>query len=268
MNLIEHFGLNVKPKLVYGKGMLRPLATAQLALDVWALRDKDVNCFVIKGSSGYIAVDAGYKNSPNTHQALMDLGIYPDKVEALFLTHLDIDHAGGADARSDLLYPNAKVYISKEEEKYLIGAAYRKQIGPYGCKLPIHLSAYHTLSAWEEVHVAGLTIQIIPIPGHTIGHSGYLIDGHLLFVGDCLVANDSDGYCFYDFWNADTQLCMRSLEQLEKLCHSLNIQQLYTAHSGVVPVDVAFTHRTETLQWKQKGFCFCKDAPADLYKDK
>lgn len=265
MNLIEFFGLKIKPRITKGKGMWKPL-NSQICGDIICLRDKDVNCFLIKDTDGYIAIDSGYKNSRNIRSALTQFGISADEIKAVFLTHLDIDHAGGMDKQSEIVYPNAKIYLGAEESKYLTSEYYRKKVLAHKCKLPIKLNEFTTLNDGESVLIGNYQIQAIFSIGHTLGHTAYIVNGKWLFSGDCIIANENGGYCFYDFWNTDTKLNMQSLNKLEILCNDLNVEKIFTAHSGVLSPIEAFKHKQETPNWRDKGFIFCRAADINPYK--
>jgi glyoxylase-like metal-dependent hydrolase (beta-lactamase superfamily II) len=68
-----------------------------------------------------IAVDAGFKDGRSMtgaafdsveqpHDVLAKVGVRPEQVETLVLTHLHFDHAGNFDA-----YPNARIYLQRRE---------------------------------------------------------------------------------------------------------------------------------------------------------
>lgn len=265
MNLISFFGLKVKPKLTRGKGMWNPLNTQITKDGIVCIRDKDVNCFLIKTDSGYIAIDSGYQNSQNTRRALEELGIAPDRVSTVFLTHLDIDHAGGMNDGSNILFPKAAVYLGAEESKYLSGEYSRKKVLFHSCKLPIRLPAFRTMTDGETVTVDNVSVQAVYAFGHTLGHTAYIVNGKWLFSGDCIIANESGGYCFYDFWNTDSELNKRSAEKLEEVCEEKQLEWVVTSHSGILNAVSAFSHRNESPAWREKGFVFCKDADEDPY---
>jgi len=94
--------------------------------------DIAMTIWVLKGSDGRIAVvDAGFhrdqyfkqytvKDFVKPSDAIAPLGITPDKVTDLFITHMHWDHAGGID-----LFPNARVWIQKEEYDYYTGDAWQ-----------------------------------------------------------------------------------------------------------------------------------------------
>ena len=264
MNMIQTFGLVVKPIITKGKGMWNPLPAKQLFGDVFCLRDNDVNCFLIKGAKGYIAIDSGYQNSRNTSEGLKLMGIAPEQVGNVFLTHLDIDHAGGVYAKGRSLYPNAEIHISTQEEKYLTGAYCRKTIAGYRCKLPITLPHYKVFSAGAYLQADGLSVLPIAVPGHTLGHTAFLVNGMYLFSGDCIIANDDGGWLFYDFWNQDPALNRESVQKLRG--SGLNVKYVLTSHSGCLSWEEAFRHTDKAPDWRIKGFVFCREAKKNPYR--
>lgn len=87
------------------------------------------------------------------------------QLEAIFITHHHADHTGGI---SQLLqhYPSAIVYAPRAE--HIAGTTV-------------------ALDGGEAIHLPKLDIslQVIPLPGHTLGHIGYY-GANALFCGDTL----------------------------------------------------------------------------------
>ncbi|HQC54815.1 MAG TPA: MBL fold metallo-hydrolase [Clostridia bacterium] len=268
MNLVEFFGLVVKPRIVKGKGLLCPLKTGQISESLYVIRDKDVNVFLIKSPSGYIAIDCGYKESKNVSIGLKELNVLPSKIHTVLLTHLDLDHAGGVDKRCSQIFPNAKVYLSKEEEKYLTKEYFRKKVLGIGVASPIQLNNDYTIFKKDDILcIDGLEIKTIFSPGHTLGHTSFIIDKNM-FVGDALVLGDDGGYCFFDFWNTDTKANIKSLRILYKIAKAENVERIITSHTGYSEdIDWSFLHYKTTVNWRKKGFVFRKDAPYNVYEN-
>ena len=44
--------------------------------------------------------------------------------------------------------------------------------------------------------VEGIKVEAIPVPGHTVGHTVYIVDDKILISGDCLAINETGGYAF------------------------------------------------------------------------
>jgi glyoxylase-like metal-dependent hydrolase (beta-lactamase superfamily II) len=266
MTLIEYFGLVVKPKITNGKFVFAPLNSQKIAENIYALRDKDVNAFIYKKGDNMIAIDCGYKNCQNISKALRKLRLNEGAVTDLFLTHLDLDHAGGVDVRCDRVYPNAKIHLGKVEEGYLKHRLFRKKLGFIGLKTPIRLeNHYQLLDDGQVIMIGDIKIQAILVPGHTAGHICYLIDDRHLFSGDCLVLVKGMGYAFYSLWNVNTVLLSKSLLKLRNLS---GVEMVITHHSGYTKnIDCAFKYIDQSPNWKAKGYKVSDDAPSNSFEE-
>ena len=267
MTIIELFGRVVKPKLIKGKGMFSPIETGRVNENILCIRDKDVNMFFYIKEECIFAIDCGYKNSNNIEAGIKTLGIKGSDVKAIFLTHVDLDHAGGVDKRCINLFPNAKVFLSCEEEKYILNKYSRKKLIFYNLKTPIKLrDEYETLKNMQIIDMGKAKIQAIFTPGHTLGHTSYMVDNKYLFVGDSIILNSSGGYCFYDFWNIDSELNIQSLRNLKVIAEEKKCKLILTSHSKYTDdLSLAFANIDTKPSWKPKGYKFIDNAPDDLF---
>ena len=88
--------------------------------------------WLLKGADGRIAlVDSGFHREKYFTQfavgdfvkpsdAFGPLGVKPEDVTDIFLSHMHWDHAGGID-----LFPSARVWVQKDEYEYYTGAAWQ-----------------------------------------------------------------------------------------------------------------------------------------------
>jgi glyoxylase-like metal-dependent hydrolase (beta-lactamase superfamily II) len=88
--------------------------------------------WVLKGNDGRIAiVDSGFHRAANFRrftvtdyikpsEAIAPLGLKPENVTDILLTHMHWDHAGGID-----LFPSARVWVQKDEYDYYAGEAWQ-----------------------------------------------------------------------------------------------------------------------------------------------
>jgi len=95
----------------------------------------DFMVWLIKGSNGKnILVDAGFlgdtedakefmiANYIRPDSALLKVGVKPADISDIILSHPHWDHMGGIN-----LFPNARVWIQKEDFDYFVGAAWQKE---------------------------------------------------------------------------------------------------------------------------------------------
>lgn len=239
MNLVEFFSMKIKPKTGEKKYIFTPVNNEKIGEHIYALKDGEVNAFLYKKEHTIIAIDCGYKDSGNIPEVMKHFNINEHDVSHLFITHLDIDHAGGIDKNCRRIFKNAKIYLGKIEKKN-----HRKKFRFTGSKLPIELPDGCTILEDRQTEFVGkIKIQAIHIPGHTFGHLCYLIDGKYLFTGDSIILLGGKGYCFYDQWNVDSKLNIKSLEKLKAL---EGVKLVITSHSGYTEnIHDAFLHTNE-----------------------
>ena len=91
------YKFNAETKKMY------PVETGNIVDSVYAIKDDFVNMFLIKDGNQYIAIDAG-KDLDVISTELKKLNIDAEKVEAVFLTHTDMDHVAALP-----LFKNAKI---------------------------------------------------------------------------------------------------------------------------------------------------------------
>lgn len=159
-----------------------------------------VNGYLVHTGSRLVLVDAGSARCfgptmGNLVDNLRAAGYQPADVDAVLLTHLHPDHACGlATADGKAAFPNAEVYVAKAEAGFWLDEATaakapkdnqpffkmaRESVAPYAAAG--RLKAYGN----GETLLPGVTV--VPTPGHTPGHTGYLFSSKgqsLLLWGD------------------------------------------------------------------------------------
>ena len=174
------------------------------------------------------------------------LGIDPQSIRHIIITHQDTDHVGAVEADSSGLFRNAKLYISETENRYLTGEVRRKVIY-HLYKLPqVTINNERVLRTDGQIlDIDGIKIECFLVPGHTWGHMVYLVDDKYLFTGDTLWFGADGGYSFISSLAEDNRLAMKSLAALEAKLQSRKLHPLFlTGHTGWTDnFDFAFAHK-------------------------
>ena len=150
--------------------------------------------FFFKNGAHNILVDSGWgtdqKIKGNTVAQLAEMGIHPDDISDILLTHLDIDHIGGLIKNGRPVFPRAILWISKPEfQAWSDGNVPGR--GASSIKLAqAVLAAYkdriRTFNFGEEILPGILTIDA---SGHTPGHTAFDIkfgNDKMTIAGDLL----------------------------------------------------------------------------------
>jgi len=126
---------------------------------------------------------------------LARLGIAPEEITDIVLTHLDFDHAGGLDD-----FPQARIHLLEAERQAAVAQATpldRRRFRPQQwssmgrwLSYPVHPGEgerWFGFDAVRELEHLPPEIALVPLAGHTLGHAGVAIhDGTrwLLHAGD------------------------------------------------------------------------------------
>lgn len=130
-------------------------------------KDIFVGIYVIRHESGAVLVDTAASDADVDNwiaPALAQLGITPDQVTHIFITHKHRDHSGGL-ARASVLWPNARI-VSRSD---VLNEEYPDLLMP------------------EDGQRITDTLQVVTIPGHTADSAALLdLRTNTLVSGDCL----------------------------------------------------------------------------------
>jgi glyoxylase-like metal-dependent hydrolase (beta-lactamase superfamily II) len=173
------------------------------------------HCLLIETGAGLVLVDTGFglrdiarpqrlsaffrranriqlRREATARRQIERLGLYPDDVRHIVLTHLDFDHAGGIED-----FPNATVHVMDAELRAATlrqSTLDRRRYRPAQWDENVDWRRYRAEGerwfGFECVRdLAGLPPEIlmVPLAGHTVGHAGIAIsgpDGWLLHAGD------------------------------------------------------------------------------------
>jgi len=134
------------------------------------------NMFLIKTPGRNILVDTGFGQT--VFDKITKLGVKPEQIDAVLMTHLHPDHIGGLAKDGKALFPNATIYLSAKEREYFtktqVSQAAVAALAPYGSKVV----------TFDPSELGGKLTELLPgiFPiaayGHTPGHTMYLLDSN------------------------------------------------------------------------------------------
>ena len=157
-----------------------------------------IGCFVWPGERnalidvGFGPRDIGEVAGGGFLAGLAHLGLEPADIEIVALSHLHFDHAGGiADPVSGQpTFPNAQIYVDRRDWEYFVeGDGGALPIEPYMRLALLDLHQHGQISLETEDRMIAPGINRIAAPGHTPGHSAYLIHDaadRVILLGDAM----------------------------------------------------------------------------------
>lgn len=154
-----------------------------------------VSCFLLRFGGRHVLVDAGTGTAfggvmGHAPEKLAALGVTPAQIDTVLVTHAHVDHINGLlDAEGQALYPNAELVMNPAEPAFWLNEENaarapeerRAYFGIAQRALAPYRDRTRTVAGGAEV-LPGITSH--HLPGHTPGHSGYMIasGGQTLFI--------------------------------------------------------------------------------------
>jgi len=150
---------------------------------------------IIVDSGRAAFVDVGTNSSvPYLLAGLEELGMARQAVDYVLLTHVHLDHAGGAGRLMQEL-PNARALLHPRGAPHMIDptklmagsrAVYGERLEElYGTLVPIPAERVRAVEDGERVRLGGRTLELIHVPGHALHHYAVVDQAHRsIFAGD------------------------------------------------------------------------------------
>lgn len=164
-----------------------------------SLSYSNINAYLIQSGDRNLLVDAGCRElfGPTCgfiQDALTEAGVSTNEITDIFLTHLHPDHiAGTLNTDGSAVFNNAQMHIVDKEHDFWVGEnfdAVEVNGADWASLAKGVINAYkdrlNILSEGKEI-MSG--VNIVAIPGHTPGHSGFRVDSgneSLMHLGDIL----------------------------------------------------------------------------------
>ena len=159
----------------------------RLSVNQYLVRDGDTTILIDTGTAGAVPTTGRLPG------ALAAVGVAPEDVDAVILTHLHFDHAAGLVAEGRPAFPNAAVYADRRDIAYFTDGA-RRTAAPAILESSFDTAdaivrLYPNLQRTEGDVAIAPGVSLVDLTGHTPGHVGVRIeDGGeaLVMVADML----------------------------------------------------------------------------------
>jgi glyoxylase-like metal-dependent hydrolase (beta-lactamase superfamily II) len=158
-----------------------------------------VNAFLVNTGRRLVLIDTGNGAGKSPGRVLASLeasGYRPDQVDDVLITHMHPDHVGGLVVDGHMAFPHATVWVNRKDADYWLSPeqmakADKGRKGSFKAAMaavaPYRKAGHFKTFKGSRTLLPG--IRSLPEPGHTPGHTGYLVtsQGHTMLAwGDII----------------------------------------------------------------------------------
>lgn len=165
---------------------------------------------LVRSGDTTLMVDAGFRERA-MRRSLEKRGVEPEDVDHVLLTHGHGDHVAAL-----ALYSNAEIWALPEEDSVL------EEQG---------VSATSDLVAGSQ-SFGDITVEVLPVPGHTPGSAVYVIDGVALLGDTAQIAKDGRLTPVAEKYSEDPEEAEKSLGTMAQALLDLGVSVILPSHSG------------------------------------
>ncbi len=140
-----------------------------------------ISCYLIHAAGRVILVDSGAGanemfDGGRLPAGLNAAGVSPDGVDTVVVTHLHPDHTGGlATPDGRAVFRNAELLLHEDERRFWLDGPVREGMEPYFAAAKAATAPYAGAMRIVSGGEVAPGISLVPLPGHTPGHSGLRI---------------------------------------------------------------------------------------------
>jgi glyoxylase-like metal-dependent hydrolase (beta-lactamase superfamily II) len=217
------------------------------------------SAYLIRGSRPCLVETGTATSAQVVQRALSDLGIGPDDLATIVVTHIHLDHAGGVGTVAGI-YPRADVVVHERGARHLVDpeklmSSARRVFGSvlddvFGLLLPTPADRVHALGDVGSIDLGdGRRLDSFYAPGHAQHHIG-LVDSATgdLYVGDAAgvyIPETADMRPSTPPPDFDLDLTLRTIQRFRDVAP----RRLLFSHFGPVSeIDSSLDRAAEELQ--------------------
>lgn len=204
---------------------------ADLPASLHSIRGVMGCCFLLADGDTSVLIDTGLVGEPFLiRRRVRKLGLTPQSIKAILLTHGHLDHAGNLAKLKE--WTRAKIYAHSDEQAHVDGTYPYQGVNRWCGRLeaagrflfryrPARIDEF--LTDEQELPFWG-GLRVIHLPGHTRGHCGFFSARHnLLFSGDMFASYFFNVHKPPAILNSVPELFPASAERIRRLAPRLII---------------------------------------------
>ncbi len=178
-----------------------------------------------------VFIDTGYRESEALIKEVLDRGL---NVRAILNTHLHEDHVNANPQLQSIF--GCPVYADRREEAYVKSLrAYHDQVGPGVIKIldefvkGLEFEATYIEPGTASVTVDGSEFKVVPLPGHSGGHIGFITPDSVFCPGDALISENRLAYSKLPY-HEDIEKALETFDKLKEI----KCDKCIIAHNDVI----------------------------------